>query len=84
MDIVNYSEARDNLKSLLDKVVADREPAVIFRRRGESVVVMAKSDYDSMVETNYLLSNPANARRLRESIARMDAGRGEEHDLIEP
>jgi antitoxin YefM len=84
MDIVTYSEARNNLKSLLDKVVADRAPTVIFRQRGESVVVMAKSDYDSMMETRYLLSSPANAKRLRESIAQMEAGKGEEHDLIDP
>ena len=84
MDIVTYSEARNNLKSVLDKVVADSMPTVIFRQRGQSVVVMAKSDYDSMAETNYLLSSPANAKRLREAMAELDAGKGEEHDLIEP
>ena len=84
MDIVTYSEARNNLKSVLDKDVADSMPTVIFRQRGQSVVVMAKSDYDSMAETNYLLSSPANAKRLREAMAELDAGKGEEHDLIEP
>ncbi len=80
MDIVTYSEARNNLKSVLDKVVANSMPTVIFRQRGGSVVVMSKDDYDSMAETNYLLSTPANARRLRESIAQMDAGKGIEVD----
>ncbi len=83
MDIVTYSEARNNLKSLLDKVVADSMPTVIFRQNGGSVVLIPKDDYDSMAETNYLLSNPVNAQRLREAMARMDAGEGEEHDLIE-
>jgi antitoxin YefM len=80
MDIVTYSEARNNLKSVLDKVVADRMPTVIYRQRGESVVLMAKDDYDNMMETRYLMSSPANARRLRESIAEMDAGKGIEVD----
>ena len=84
MYIVTYSEARNNLKSVLDKVVDDRMPTVIYRQRGESVVVMAKDDYDSMMETRYLMSSPANAKRLRESIAQMDAGKGEEHDLLKP
>ena len=84
MDIVTYSQARNNLKSVLDKVIADRAPMVIFRQRGESVVVMAKDDYDSLTETRYLMSNPVNAKRLLDSIARMDAGEGEEHDLLEP
>lgn len=80
MDIVTYSEARNNLKSVLDKVVADSMPTVIFRQRGQSVVVMAKSDYDSMTETNYLMSNPANAKRLHDGIAELDAGHGIEVD----
>jgi antitoxin YefM len=84
MDIVTYSEARNNLKSLLDRVVANRMPTVIFRQRGESVVVMSKQDYDSLMETDYLLSNPANAKRLRDARDRMDSGTGEEHDLIDP
>ena len=29
-------------------------------------------------------TSPANAKRLRESIAQMEAGKGEEHDLLEP
>ena len=84
MEIVTYSEARNNLKSVLDKVVADSMPTVIFRQGGRSVVLIAKDDYDALTETRYLMSNPVNAKRLLDSIARMDAGEGEEHDLIEP
>ena len=84
MDIVTFSEARNNLKSVLDKVVANSMPTVIFRQRGGSVVVISKDEYDKMSETTYLLSSPVNAKRLRKAIAEMDAGKGEEHDLIEP
>jgi antitoxin YefM len=84
MDIVSYSEARNNLKSVLDRVVANHMPTVIFRQKGQSVVVMSKDDYDALNETNYLLSSPANAERLRAAAARMDAGKGEDHDLIDP
>ena len=80
MYIVTYSEARNNLKSVLDKVVADSMPTVIFRQNGESVVMISKDEYDRMNETNYLLSSPVNAQRLRESIAQMDAGKGIEVD----
>ena len=84
MDIVTFSEARNNLKSVLDKVVANSMPTVIFRQRGGSVVVISKDEYDRISETTYLLSNPVNAKRLRKAIAEMDVGKGEEHDLIEP
>lgn len=80
MDIVSYTEARNNLKAVLDKVVADSMPTVIFRSKGQSVVLMAKDDYDAMAETRYLMSNPVNAKRLLDSIAEMDAGRGIEVD----
>jgi antitoxin YefM len=80
MDIVNYSEARNNLKSVLDKVIANSMPTVIFRQNGGSVVLVPKDEYDSWTETNYLLSNPVNAQRLRDSMARMDAGMGIEVD----
>jgi antitoxin YefM len=80
MDIVTFSEARNNLKSILDRVVANHMPTVIFRQKGQSVVVISKDDYDRMNETDYLLSNPANAQRLRESAAQMDAGKGIEVD----
>ncbi len=80
MDIVTYSQARNNLKAVLDKVVADSMPTVIFRQNGGSVVLVPKDEYDSWTETNYLMSSPVNAARLRESIAQMDAGIGIELD----
>jgi PHD/YefM family antitoxin component YafN of YafNO toxin-antitoxin module len=36
-----------------------------------------------MRETDYLLSNPANAAHLRKSVAELNDGRGEVHELIE-
>jgi antitoxin YefM len=80
MDIVTFSDARNNLKSVLDKVVDDSMPTVIFRQKGRSVVVVPKDEYDSWTETNYLLSNPVNAQRLRDAVAEMDAGKGIEID----
>ncbi|HLK96145.1 MAG TPA: hypothetical protein VK364_00110 [Hymenobacter sp.] len=34
-------------------------------------------------ETEYLLSNPANAKVLRDSIERLERGEGVQHDLID-
>jgi antitoxin YefM len=84
MQAVSYSEARDNLKSMIDKVVADRAPIAITRQRGEGAVLISESEWASIEETLYLLSSPANAKRLMEGIARFDAGQGEEHELIRP
>ena len=40
-------------------------------------------EYESLMETVYLMQSPANARHLRESIARHRAGEGVVHDLVE-
>jgi antitoxin YefM len=84
MDAVSYSEARENLKAMIDKVVADRAPLAITRQRGEGAVLISASEWASIEETLYLLRSPANAKRLIESISEFNAGGGEEHELIQP
>ena len=84
METLSISDTRANLKAVLDRVVADKAPVAIARAKGEGVVMISQSEWDSIEETLYLLQSPANAKRLLESIAELDAGKGEEHELIEP
>lgn len=84
MHALTFTDARANLKAVMDKVVADHAPVVITRQRGEAVVLISQSDWEAMEETTYLLSSPRNAERLLRSIERLDVGKGEVHDLIEP
>ena len=84
MDVMTYSDARANLKAVMDSVTDDHAPVVIARQRGRSVVLVSLEDWHAMQETNYLLSSPANAQRLRESIAELEAGQGVERELIDP
>lgn len=85
MDVVSESEARENLEAMIDKVVTDRAPLAITRQRGqEGAVLISASEWASIEEALHLLSSPANARNLLESIAELDAGKGIERDLIEP
>ena len=84
MHAISYSEARENLKSVIDKVVADRAPIAITRQRGEGAVLISASEWASMEETLYLLQSPANAKDLLASIADLDAGRGVLREPIEP
>jgi antitoxin YefM len=84
METISYSAARENLKSVIDRAVEDHVPVAIVRQRGEGAVLVSASDWASIQETLYLLSSPKNARRLLDSIAELDAGRGVERALIEP
>ena len=84
MQAISYSEARENLKSVIDRVVADHTPIAITRQRGEGAVLVSESDWASIEETLYLLRSPANARELFAAIRGLEAGESEEHELIEP
>ncbi len=84
MQSLSVSETRANLKSVLDRVVADKAPIAITRQKGEGVVMISQSEWESIEETLYLLRSPKNAARLLDAIRGLDAGKGEEHELIEP
>ena len=68
MDVVTYSEARANLKDVMDRVVADKRAIIVTRRKAEAVVMVSLSEWNSMVETAHLLSSSVNSERLRRSI----------------
>lgn len=82
MRIVSYTEARNSLKSVLDSVEDDADIAIITRRDGGDAVVMSLAQYESMAETLHLLSSPANAAHLAESIAQYKAGKALRRELV--
>jgi antitoxin YefM len=81
---MTYSDARKNLKKVMDRVVDDCSETIITRRNGGAVVMISLDDWNSMEETLHLLSNPKNAQRLRESIRELEAGKGTERELVQP
>ena len=84
MDVVTYSDARANLKDVMDRVVEDKTEIIVTRQRAEAVVMVSLSEWNSISETLHLLSSPTNAERLRKAIRDMDEGKGIERELIEP
>lgn len=83
MNAINYSDLRQNLKSVMDNVISSHEPVIVTRRNSDNVVMMSYEDFASIEETVYLLKSPKNAERLRESIKSFEEGRGREMSLIE-
>ncbi|WP_426670329.1 type II toxin-antitoxin system Phd/YefM family antitoxin [Mucilaginibacter sp. McL0603] len=83
MQITTYTAFRQQLKSYLDKVRSSHSPLYVTSANGEDVVVLSKSDYESMEETFYLLKSPANAIRLQKGIEEYEKGSGTERSLIE-
>lgn len=83
MDAISYSVARANLAKTMERVCEDHAPVIITRKSEAAVVMLSLEDYQSMEETAYLLRSPANARRLLESMAEVETGKGHERELIE-
>lgn len=75
MDAITYTAARQQLAQTMNEVCENHTPVIITRQRAEAVVMMSLSDFNSIQETAYLLSNPANAERLRTSVADAEAGK---------
>ena len=65
-----YSQARQSLKSLLDRVVDDREVVTIRRRNGGAAAIIAADELAGLEETAHLLRSPANAERLLTALNR--------------
>ena len=58
------------------------EPILITRRKGESVVLLSLDDYESILESEYLLSSPANAARLQQSLEESRSGKRTSVDAL--
>jgi len=82
MRVINFSEARNKLKKILDQVIDDADYTVITRRDAEDAVVMSLDTFNSYLETFHLLKSPANAEHLAKSIAQYKNGETTQREMI--
>ncbi len=75
MDIINYTDARKQLKGLMERVCVDHAPVAITRQGAEPVVVMSLAEYQGLEETAYLLRSEANRKRLYASLEAASKGK---------
>jgi len=75
MQVVNFTEARNNLKSLFDDVYRNYEDVIVNRKNGENVVIISLDKYNSLNETEYLMRSPANRKHLMESMKQLEEGK---------
>jgi antitoxin YefM len=84
MQAITYSEARHSLKDVMDEACSNHEPILITRRKGENVVLLSLEDYESIMESEHLLSTPANAARLMQSLEEARSGKRISIDALNP
>ncbi len=83
MRVINFSDARNQLKQVIDQVVDDADFTVISRRDAQDAVVMSLDTFNSLMETLHLMKSPANAKRLEKSISQYRKGQTKTKGLVD-
>jgi antitoxin YefM len=77
MQVVNFTEARKNLKSIFDDVYHNSEAVVVNRKNAENVVIISLDRFNAIDETAYLLGSEANKKHLLSSINELRKSRAD-------
>ncbi len=72
MQAVLYSQARNNLRSIINQVCDNFEEFIITTKEKQSVVIISQEEYNSMKETMYLLSSKNNRDRLIQAVEQIE------------
>ncbi len=83
MNAVSYTDLRQNLKTYMDKVYNDHDPLIVTRKNNQNVVLLSIEEYNSLMETNYLLGSEENYTYIKESIDQYEKGKVQKRDLME-
>ena len=81
MNAVTIKEAKEKLEEIIKQTTDNAESTIICTDEGEKAVLLSIDEYNSWQETLYLLSNPANAAHLIQSIAEAKKGEKFEKEL---
>ena len=81
MEKVSYSYTRAHLSTILDKIVNNSEVYCIKRKKDREIIMMDKSNYDSMLETAYLFKSPKNAKMLLKGLEESNSNIGKKIEL---
>jgi len=71
-----YTSLRENLATVLDRVVDQQETVIVRRRGSRDVALIPASELAGLMETAHLLRSPENARRLMAALNRARQGKG--------
>jgi len=81
MQAVFYSQARNNLRGLINKVCDDYDEYIITTKDNKAAVLISYDEYSAMKETMYLLSSKANRDRLNEAVDQIEAMQFTKRDI---
>lgn len=80
MVAVNYSTIRNNLKDYCDKASDHHETIIVTRKNEKNIVLISLDEYNRLEKA---ARNSEYLAMIDRGIAQLEAGRGQEHELIE-
>lgn len=83
MEETSYTNFIRNIEDFMDRACSSGSSLTVTREDGRDVVILSKSDHDSLQETLHLLSSPKNAQRLLNGLEDYQKGNTTQRDLIE-
>ncbi len=78
---VSFQECNAQFANVFERVLENHEVISVCKESEQAVVILDAKEYSSLIETLYLLSNPANADRLREGMQQHQQGLVKEIDV---
>ena len=77
---VNYSTIRNNLKTYCDIATDSHETVIVTRKDEKNVVLMSLDRYNQLEKA---ARNAEYLAMIDRGIAQLEAGKGQQHELIE-
>ncbi|HKC81586.1 MAG TPA: type II toxin-antitoxin system Phd/YefM family antitoxin [Gemmatimonadaceae bacterium] len=70
MGSTSYSNLRENLAAIWDRVEDSQEPVIVERRGHQTMAILPAEELEGLRETAHLLRSPRNAARLLTALQR--------------
>ncbi len=81
MRTATYKDFSSNFGKFFNTISEDFDTVIVNKEGSEGVVVMSVSEYNSLMETLYLMSSPETMADIRQAEADIKAGKGIEVNL---
>ncbi|SER30555.1 antitoxin YefM [Rosenbergiella nectarea] len=74
MQAITFTDARKNFADTMKRVTDDAEPVRVMRRDAPDIIMIDADEYEALIETIYLFSNPVNADHINEAMKQAERG----------
>lgn len=81
MKTANFTDLRKNLKDYIDSVIENFDTVIVSRGNGKGAVLISLDEYNSMKETEYIMSSPAMVDRIKKAQKEINEGKGKSIDI---